>query len=66
MHLQAFYGLEPTGTGCSLNIVFFPENLVIILNPAISSSALVFYLPSICVHTLTPNEDREKSVFGIF
>ena len=32
-------------TGCSLNIVFFHENVVIFLNSASSAAALVFYLP---------------------
>ena len=32
-------------TGCSLNIVFSPLNVVIFLNCASSAAALVFYLP---------------------
>ena len=32
-------------TGFSLNIVFFPKNVVIFLNSASSAVALVFYLP---------------------
>ena len=31
-------------TGCSINIVFFPQNFVIYLNSASSAAALVFYL----------------------
>ena len=49
-------------TGCSLNIVF----LVIFLNSASSAAALVFYLPGMCVHTLTPRENREKPESGKF
>ena len=44
---------ELSYTGCSLNIVFFPYNFVIILNSAISAAALVFYLPVMCTHTDT-------------
>ena len=32
-------------SGCSLNIVFFPQNNVICLNPVSSAATLVFYLP---------------------
>ena len=46
-------------TGCSLNIVFFPSNVVIFLNSASSAAALVFYLPGVCTH-------RGKTEFGIF
>ena len=39
-------------TGCSVNIVFFPQNIVIFLNSASSSAAeLVFYLPGVFTHT---------------
>ena len=38
------------GTGCSLNIAFFPY-FVIFLNSASSAAALVFYLPGVCTHT---------------
>ena len=48
---------KPT-TGCSLNIVFFPENVVIFLDSASSAAALVFYLPGVCTHTDT---ERKQS-----
>ena len=54
------------GTGCSVNIVFFPQNIVIFLNSASSSAAeLVFYLPGVSTHTDT-RENRERPEFGIF
>ena len=45
-------------TGCSLNIVFFPENVVIFLNSASSAAALVFYLPCVCTHTDTEGKSK--------
>ena len=30
------------------------------------SSAMVFYLPGVCVHTLTPRENGVRQEFGIF
>ena len=53
-------------TGCSLNIVFFSFNFVIFLNSASPAAALVFYLPGVCVQTLTPRENRERPESGIF
>ena len=53
-------------TGCSINIVFFPQNFVIYLNSASSAAALVFHLPGVCAHTLTPRENRERPKSGIF
>ena len=52
--------------GSSLNIVFFPLDFVIFLNSVSSAAALVFYLPGVCVHTLTPRENREMPESGIF
>ena len=37
-------------TGCSLNIVFFPKNVVIFLNSVSSAASQVFYLPGVCTH----------------
>ena len=52
-------------TGCSLNVVFFPQNFVIFLNSAKSAAALVFYLPGVCTHTDTKGiQERPES--GIF
>ena len=51
--------------GCSLNIVFFPLNVVIFLNSASSAAALVFYL-SLCTHTDTEGKPREARVRNIF
>ena len=31
-----------------------------------SAAALVFYLPGLCTHTLTPRENRERPESGIF
>ena len=54
-------------TGCSLNIVFFPENVVIFLNSASSAAAaLVFYLPGMCAHTDTEGKQRKARVRNIF
>ena len=53
-------------TGCSLNIVFFPENVVIFLNSASSTAALVFYLPGVCTHTDTKGKQRKTRVRNIF
>ena len=36
------------------------------LNSVSSAAALVFYLPGVCVHTLTPRENRERPELGIF
>ena len=59
--------LKNAGTyGSSLNIVFFPLDFVIFLNSASSAAALVFYLPGVCVHTLTPRENREMQESGTF
>ena len=44
----------------------FPLVFVIFLNSASSAAALVFYLPGVCVHTLTPRENRERPESGIF
>ena len=52
-------------TGCSLNIVFFPENVVIFLNSARSAAALVFYLPDVCTHTATERK-QSPEYFKIF
>ena len=57
---------EEGATGCSLNIVFFPENFVIFLNSVSSGAALVFYLPGVCTHTDFNRENREKQETGIF
>ena len=56
---------EEGATGCSLNIVFFPENVVIFLNYASSAAALVSTC-LVCVHNLTPREKRERPEFEIF
>ena len=39
---------------------------MIFLNSASSAAALVFYLPIVSVHTLTPRENRERPESGIF
>ena len=53
-------------TGCSLNMVSFPY-VVILLNSASSAAALAFYLPGVCILTLTPRENRERpEYFKIF
>ena len=44
-------------TGCSLNIVFFPSDIVIFLNPASSAAVLVFYLPVVYTHTDTKSPE---------
>ena len=49
-------------TGCSLNIVCFPLNFVIFLTSASSAAVQVFYLPGVCVHTLTPRENRVQNI----
>ena len=49
-------------TRCSLNIVFFPENVVIFFNSASSAAALVFYLPGVCTHTDTEGKQRKDRV----
>ena len=51
---------------CSLNIVYFPYNVLIFLNSASSAAAQVFYLPGVCVHTLTPRENRFGNFLKIF
>ena len=43
----------------------FSENFVIFLNSASSPAALVFYMPGVFVHTLTPKENRAKPESGI-
>ena len=43
-------------------LCFFPENFVIFFNSASSAEALVFYLPGVCVHTLTPRENRVQNI----
>ena len=53
-------------TGCSLNIVFFPQNFVIFLIYASSAAALVFYLPGVCTHTDTEGKQRKARVRNIF
>ena len=50
-------------TGCSINIVFFPQNFVIYLNSASSAAALVFYLPG--THTDTEGKQRKARVRNI-
>ena len=52
-------------TGFSLNIVFFPKNVVIFLNSASSAVALVFYLPGVCTHTDTERKQRKARVWNI-
>ena len=47
-------------TGCSLKIVFFPENFVIFVNSASSAVALVFYLPGVCTHTDTEGKQSPE------
>ena len=44
----------------------FSLKFLIFLNSASSAAALVFYLPGVCVHTLTPRENRERPESGIF
>ena len=58
-------------TGCSLDIVFFPLNVVIFLNSASSAAVLVFYLPfsGPCMKSDTeekPREARVRNYFEIF
>ena len=50
---------------CSLNIVFFPLNVVIFLNSASSAAALVFYLPVVCTHTDTEGKQIKERVRNI-
>ena len=38
------------------------KNFVIYLNSASSTAALVFYLLGVCVHTLTPRENRVRNI----
>ena len=52
-------------TGCSLNIVFFPQNVVIFLNSTSPAAALVFYLPGMCTHTDTEGKQRKVRVWNI-
>ena len=52
-------------TGCSLNIVFSPYNVVIFLNSASSAAALVCYLPGVCTHTDTEGKQRKTRVWTI-
>ena len=54
-------------TGCSIIIVFFPLNVVIFLNSAISAAAeLLFYLPfrGSCMKSGVHTEERPES--GIY
>ena len=53
-------------TGCSLNIVFFPENFVIFLNSASTAASLVFYLPGVCTHTDIERKQSPENIFLIF
>ena len=48
-------------TGCSLNIVFFPQNVLIFLNSGRAAAALVFYLPGVCTHTDTTEGKQRKA-----
>ena len=52
-------------TGCSINIVFFPNNSVIFLNSASSAAALVFYLPGVCTYIDTEGKQRKTRVRNI-
>ena len=45
-------------TGCSLIIVFIPENVVIFLISANAAATLVFYLPGVCTHTRQVEHQR--------
>ena len=65
MHRNA---TEPRGTGFSLNIVFFPLNVVIFLNSASSAAVLVFYLPFCgpCMKSDTEEKPREARVRNYF
>ena len=54
-----------SATGCSLNIGFFPSNVVIFLNSASSAAALVFYLPGVCTHTDNEGKQRKTRVRNI-
>ena len=53
-------------TGCSLNIVFFPSNVVIFSNSASSAAALVFYLPGVSIHTETERKQSPEYKNTIF
>ena len=57
---------SPGCTGCSLNIVFFPSNVVIFLNSASPAAALVFYLPGVCTHNDTEGKQRKARGRNIF
>ena len=48
-----------------INIVFFPQNVVIFLNSDISAAALVFYLPGVCTHIDTKGKQRKTRVQNI-
>ena len=50
--------MQTSSTGCSLNIVFFP-------NSASSAAALVFYLPCVCTHTDIKGKQRKARVGNI-
>ena len=52
-------------TGCSLNILVFPQNFVIFLNSACSAAALVFFLPGVCTHTDIEGKQRKARVRNI-
>ena len=55
-----------SATGCSLNIVFFPWNVVIFLNSASSAAALVYYLPFSMKYSVQEEKPREARVRNIF
>ena len=55
-----FRTLSFLDTGCSLKIVFFPQNVVLFLKSANSTAALVFYLPGVCMHTDTEGKQSPE------
>ena len=63
--VASFFPTNKLGTGCSLNIVFFPEKFVIFQNSASSAPVLVFYLPGVCTHTDTEGKQRKARVWNI-
>ena len=62
---QAYALVTLITTGYSLNIVFFPQNVVLFLNSASSAAALVFYLPGVCTHTDTKEKQRKTRARNI-
>ena len=71
--MEYFAGQKLTAMDCELCMyrVFikycvFSLIFVIFLNSASSAAALVFYLPIVSVHTLTPRENRKRPESGIF